>query len=59
MTDGAQITLAELRQIDLFDDLDDAELERWIPVAHVRDLAPGFIVAEQGKPVPGVELLLE
>ena len=59
MSDDAGITLAELRRFDLFDDLDDAELERWIPVTRVRDVAAGEIVAEQGEPVPGVELLLE
>jgi signal transduction histidine kinase len=56
---GSEITLQELRQIDLFDDLDDAELAEWIPVTHVRSLPPDTIVADQGKPVPGVELLLE
>jgi signal transduction histidine kinase len=59
MTEASEITLADLRRVDLFDDLTDAELAEWIPVTHVRDLPPGFIVAEQGKPVPGVELLLE
>jgi signal transduction histidine kinase len=59
MTDASEITLAELRRVDLFDDLTDAELAEWIPVTHVRDLPAGFIVAEQGTPVPGVELLLE
>ena len=28
-------------------------------MTRVRDVAPGEIVAEQGEPVPGVELLLE
>jgi hypothetical protein len=53
------ITLAELRLIDLFEDLDDEELAVWIPVTQLRDIAAGTIVAEQGEPVPGVELLLE
>ena len=60
MTDAAEITLAELRRIDLFDDLDDAELARVDPRhARPRPSRRASIVAEQGKPVPGVELLLE
>ena len=59
MTGSAAITLAELRRFDLFDDLTDAELELWIPVTQVRDVEPDAIVADQGRPVPGVELLLE
>jgi signal transduction histidine kinase len=59
MTDTSEITLAELRRFDLFDDLSDQELESWIPVTRVRDVPAGAIVAEQGEAVPGVELLLE
>ena len=29
------LTMADLRTIDLFDDLDDAALESWLAVAHV------------------------
>jgi signal transduction histidine kinase len=53
------ITPAELRAIDLFDGLDDAELEEWAAVATVRDVAPGGIIAEQGLEPPGLQLLLE
>ena len=53
------LTLADLRSIDLFDDLDDAALEDWLPVARVRTYKPGEVVAEQGEEAPGVGLLLE
>jgi signal transduction histidine kinase len=56
---GSAITLAELRTIDLFDDLDDDELARWADVTSVRDVEPGVVLAEQGEQVPGVQLLLE
>ena len=49
-------TAADLRKVDLFDDVDDAELAEWIRVTSVRDVEPGTVIAEQDKPVPGVEL---
>jgi signal transduction histidine kinase len=52
------ITLEELRGIDLFDELDDAELERWIPVAQVRDYGAGEVLAEYGEEPQGMILLL-
>ena len=55
----ASVSLADLRSIDLFDDLDDAALEEWLPVARVRTYEPGEMVAEQGEEAPGVGLLLE
>jgi signal transduction histidine kinase len=55
----AAVTLAELRAIDLFDDLDDAALEDFLRVARVRIYEPGEVVAEQGEEVPGVVLHLE
>ena len=55
----ASVSLADLRSIDLFDDLDDAALEDWLPVARVRTYEPGEVVAEQGEEAPGVGLLLE
>jgi signal transduction histidine kinase len=55
---GAEITLAELRRFDLFDDLDDAELALWIPLVSMRDVPAGEIVADQGESVRGVDLLL-
>jgi signal transduction histidine kinase len=56
---AAPVTLAELRAIDLFDDLEDAALEDFLRVARVRIYEPGEVVAEQGEEVPGVVLHLE
>jgi signal transduction histidine kinase len=58
MTD-APITLRELRTVDLFDELDDAQLAEWVAVAHPRQVAPGEVIAEQGEETPGLQLLLE
>jgi signal transduction histidine kinase len=55
----AAITLAELRAIDLFDDLDDDELQQWVAVARPRLVEPGEVVAEEGEEPEGVVLLLE
>ena len=35
------VTLAELRAVDLFDDLDDAELAEWVPLARAHDVDAG------------------
>ncbi len=53
-----RVTLEELRGIDLFDELDDTELERWIPVAKVREYEAGEVLAEYGEEAPGMILLL-
>ncbi len=58
MSDEA-VTLAELRGVDLFDSLSDAELAEWIPLARARHVPAGGIVAEQGVVPPGLHLLLE
>ncbi len=58
-TDLAPITLADLRPVDLFDDLDDDELQRWVDVAQPRFHAPGDVIAEQGQPPEGLHILLE
>jgi signal transduction histidine kinase len=52
------VTLAELRTVDLFDTIDDAQLAEWVPLAHVRQLAAGEIIAEQGEGPAGLQLLL-
>ena len=54
-----QVTLAELRTVDLFDDLDDEQLSEWAAVATIEDLEPGDLVFEQGVEPPGLKLLLE
>ncbi|MCW3040339.1 MAG: histidine kinase [Solirubrobacterales bacterium] len=53
------LTLDELRTIDLFDDLDEAELRQWLGVAILRYAEPGEVIAEQGMDLHGVTLLLE
>ncbi len=55
----ATLTVADLRPIDLFDDLSDDELQRWVDVAQVRAAEPGDVIAEAGQPPPGFHLLLE
>jgi signal transduction histidine kinase len=55
----APITLADLRTIDLFDELDDSQLELWVAVARPREAATGEMLAEQGHQAAGVLLLLE
>jgi signal transduction histidine kinase len=52
-------TLADLRRLDLFDDLGDAELEEWRAVVQPREVAAGELVAEQGEVPPGTILLFE
>lgn len=57
--DVAPLTLAELRTIDLFDDLDDAQLGEWLAAATVREVPAGTVIAEpDGVPI-GAQLLLE
>ncbi len=58
MTDGP-VTVADLRPVDLFDDLDDDQLEEWAAVARQRRFEPNEIVAEVAEPPPGLILLLE
>jgi signal transduction histidine kinase len=59
MTATAKPTLAELRTIDLFDELDDGRLERWADAATLHDAGPGERITEYGEPSPGLTLLLE
>ena len=53
------VTLAELRGVDLFDDIDDDQLAEWVAVAGVESLEPGGLIFEQGEEPPGLKLLLE
>ncbi len=52
------VTLEDLRRIDLFDDLTDAELSLWLDVVTCRKVQAGDCLAEQGAPAPGLQLLL-
>jgi signal transduction histidine kinase len=53
------VTLAELRAVDLFDDIDDEQLAEWVAVAKVETLEPGDVLFEQDVEPPGLKLLLE
>lgn len=55
----AALTLADLRTVDLFDDLDDEGLGQFLAAAHPKEYAAGELVAEQGTETPGLILLLE
>jgi signal transduction histidine kinase len=57
MTQSA--SLAELRAVDLFDDIDDEQLAEWVAVASVERLEPGDLIFEQGVEPEGLKLLLE
>ena len=51
---------SELRPIDLFDDLDDGELERWAPRPRAARARPrARCSSEQGERPPGLHLLLD
>ena len=52
------VTLEDLRSIDLFDDLSDAQLGPWLEVVTCRKVAPGELLEEQGDPPAGLQLLL-
>ena len=55
----AALTLADLRAVDLFAGVEDAELERWLAVAQPLTLAAGEVIADQGERIAGLYLLLE
>ncbi|MCW3026515.1 MAG: histidine kinase, partial [Solirubrobacterales bacterium] len=52
------VTPEELRTVDLFDGLDDAELAEWVKVSRTYRAAPGDVIAEQGEEPRGMQLLL-
>ena len=49
----------ELRGVDLFDELSDADLERWAAAAELRQMAAGEILVEQGDDAKHFHLLLD
>ena len=54
------VSVADLRPVDLFDDLDDAGLAEWAAAAQWRHVEPGTVVLEAGEPEPeGMFCLLE
>ncbi len=52
-------SVAELRSIDLFTELDDSQLKQWADVAVSREAPAGQTLVEQGQAGYGVTLLLE
>jgi signal transduction histidine kinase len=59
MSEVERPTLEDLRRIDLFDDLDEHELELWREVAVVKDVPADSVLAEARDATSGVFLLLE
>jgi signal transduction histidine kinase len=53
------VSVADLRPVDLFDDLGDAALAEFAAVAQSRHVAPGDVVLEAGEPPEGMFCLLE
>ncbi len=58
MSTAAAISVADLRPVDLFDDIDDAQLAEWAAVAQRLHYEPGDLLAEQGAEVDGLSCLL-
>ncbi len=56
---AAPVTVAELRPVDLFDDLDDTELAEWAAAAERRDAEAGELVLEVDSESEGLLCLLE
>jgi signal transduction histidine kinase len=57
--DVQNVSVEDLRPVDLFDELGDAALAEWAAVARWRDAAPGEIVIEAGQEPEGLHCLLE
>lgn len=53
------VSVAQLRPIDLFDELDDEQLGAWAAAAELREIATGEVLVEQDAPSEGLWLLLE
>jgi CRP-like cAMP-binding protein len=52
------VTVADLRPVDLFDDIDDAALAEWAAAAELWELEAGGILSEQGQHSTGLHCLL-
>ncbi|HTU15970.1 MAG TPA: ATP-binding protein [Solirubrobacterales bacterium] len=55
----ATVTLEDMRSIDLFDDLSDAELAEWVAVAVPDEAVPGDTICEAGLPPRGAIMTFE
>jgi hypothetical protein len=56
---ASAITLVELRGCDLFEDLNDAELQEWVAAAGPLEVAEGELLAEYNDEPRDLMLLLE
>lgn len=56
---AAPVTVADLRAVDLFDDLDDAALSEWAAVAESHSAEAGEVVIPGDTPAQGLWCLLE
>jgi signal transduction histidine kinase len=52
------LTIADLRPIDLFDDLADDELQQWVDAGVERHLEPGAVIERQDRSTAGLHLVL-
>jgi signal transduction histidine kinase len=59
MRHPAHPAVAELRQIDLFTELSDQELEAWCEAAELHDIPAGTVMAKQDQTRTGLVLILE
>jgi signal transduction histidine kinase len=55
----AHLTAADLRPVDLFEDLDDEQLGVWAAAAEPYEIAQGDILVQPGEPSLGLILLLD
>ena len=58
MSEPGRPTLEELRTIDLFEELDDAQLALWRDAAEIRELPADALVADAGQATPPDFMLL-
>ena len=56
---AAPVTVADLRPVDLFDELDDTELAEWAAAARWRDAEPGDVVLEEAAEPAAALFLLD
>jgi len=52
-------SVADLRRLDLFDECDEQELERWALATELRDVEPGIVLEEQGQQPETVHFVFE